>query len=578
MSFKENRRKTASGMEQADADANIQKAISLLHPFLVKLILSNPVTAKKMGKKKKDFSQCLRAIMDDWNIFYPTESKFTDFKKSFKRAFMVRNEVAHQSFDCDRYQHEMECLAMVATAIIKSDLAEIILKLIEIKVDNEKEEETFTKEKKDKLSAISFKKNEWVSLKQEGNKFYKEERWREAMNCYTQAIHLNQEEAALYSNRALCELRLSKFDLAREDIEDAIQLDPTNVKYFRVLSEVLLQIKMHRESLAACLKGLAIDPRDGVLLLRERDCRALIESDETDKNPAFGRSFFKASGREEMHDKFIEMTNRYSSLHRTSEDIEECPNLDKLLEGQKLSTSIAKAHQYEYGKFSTTQDSQEKALKIFEAAAKKGSAEGLYNVARFYSEGKGGLSRDFQKSVEMCRKAASQKAFTRFKGTIMPNVGVAAAEALLGNCYRDGRGVDKCSTEAFKWYLKAARHDCPTAQNNLGVALLDGDGCKVSETSARSWFQKAAEHGLAEAQNNYAFMLEEGRGGPMDVKKAAELLQLSADQGNTGSLERLQKLSRSGALGSSIMERTKENLVEASKTIQMLICLLESCF
>jgi len=113
--------------------------------------------------------------------------------------------------------------------------------------------------------------------------------------------------------------------------------------------------------------------------------------------------------------------------------------------------------------------------------------------------------------------------------------------------------------------LKAAKHDCPTAQNNLGLALLYGDGCKMDEASARSWFQLASEHGLSEAQNNYAMMLEEGRGGPIDVKKAAEMLQLSADQGNVGALERLQKLSRSGALGSSIMERTKEKLKITAK-------------
>jgi len=135
------------------------------------------------------------------------------------------------------------------------------------------------------------------------------------------------------------------------------------------------------------------------------------------------------------------------------------------------------------------------------------------------------------------------------------------------NCYRDGRGVDKCSTEAFKWFLKAARHDCPAAQNSIGLALLNGDGCRKNETSARSWFQKAVEQDIAVAQHNYAIMLEEGRGGPINAKKAAELLQLSADQGIPGSLERLQKLSRSGALGGSSMEKNKENLKKtASKS------------
>jgi len=323
-------------------------------------------------------------------------------------------------------------------------------------------------------------------------------------------------------------------------------------------------MEMYKESLEACLQGLGINPRDEVLVIRERDCRALIASNIMDMNPVHGKSALEAS-LEEKCDKLLKMINHYKGLHLTSEDIEDYHNLDKFMEFLNICTSIAEAHQYEHGIMSATQGSLTKAFDIFEAAAKKGSAEGLYNVATFYSEGKAGLPRDFYKAVELGRKAASQKAFIRFKEKLFPNVGVAEAECFLGDCYRDGRGVDQCRTEAFKWYLKASRHDSPHAQNNLGLFLLNGVGCKMNETSARSWFQKAAEHGLSEAQYNYAMVLEEGRGGPINTIKAGELLRLSADQGGVGALERLQKLSRSGALGTSAMEQTKENLRKLAK-------------
>ena len=77
-------------MEQADADANLQKAISRIHPFLVNLILSNPITKKKLGNKRKDFSQSLQAIIEDWNILYPTKSEFYHSRKYFSRAKKVR--------------------------------------------------------------------------------------------------------------------------------------------------------------------------------------------------------------------------------------------------------------------------------------------------------------------------------------------------------------------------------------------------------------------------------------------------------------------------------------------------------
>jgi len=210
-----------AGMEQAEADANIQYAISLLRPFLVKLLLSNPITKKKLGNHKKDFSQSLQAIIEDWKLFYPAESKFALFQKYFSRAKQVRHLVAHQSFDRNLYQHYMESLASVASAIGQPNLNRIILNLVK---DGEKENQE-EKNQVNKPSESTLIHTEWALLKEEGHQFYKEERWDEAMNCYTRAIHLNQQEAVLYSNRALCELRLSKLDLAREDIEDAIQLD-----------------------------------------------------------------------------------------------------------------------------------------------------------------------------------------------------------------------------------------------------------------------------------------------------------------------------------------------------------------
>jgi len=248
------------------------------------------------------------------------------------------------------------------------------------------------------------------------------------------------------------------------------------------------------------------------------------------------------------------------NLELTSEDIEDCPNLDKWMKRAQISQSVADALHLEHGTSSSKKNQEEKAFKMFESAAKKGSAQGLFNMALFYTHGKGGLPRDFPKAVELCRKAASQKAFIRFQEMVMPNEGVSQSESFLAICYRDGRGVDKCSTKAFAWNLTAARHGDPTAQNNLGMALLNGEGCRKNESSARSWFQKAAEQGNSLGQYNYAMVLDKGLGGPIDSKKAGELLKLSADQGNVGAKRMLQHLSMSGALGGSTMKKTKENL------------------
>lgn len=79
----------------------------------------------------------------------------------------------------------------------------------------------------------------------------------------------------LYSNRALCELQLKKYELAREDAEDAIALDSNNIKYHRTLSTALYHLELWDECLTVCENGLKYCARDEVLLKRQRDCIAL---------------------------------------------------------------------------------------------------------------------------------------------------------------------------------------------------------------------------------------------------------------------------------------------------------------
>jgi tetratricopeptide (TPR) repeat protein len=69
-----------------------------------------------------------------------------------------------------------------------------------------------------------------------GEKYLKRELYTEAMGCFTLALrqaHVLGTElaAALYHKRALAELQLDKFELAREDAEDAVDLQPAQSKY-----------------------------------------------------------------------------------------------------------------------------------------------------------------------------------------------------------------------------------------------------------------------------------------------------------------------------------------------------------
>jgi len=64
-------------------------------------------------------------------------------------------------------------------------------------------------------------------------------------------------------------------------------------------------------------------------------------------------------------------------------------------------------------------------------------------------------------------------------------------------------------TEAFDWYLQAARQDHIRAQLIVAEAYLAGRDCPLSQTEACRWLERAAELGADEARERLASLLPE---------------------------------------------------------------------
>ncbi|XP_062321171.1 sperm-associated antigen 1 [Osmerus eperlanus] len=70
------------------------------------------------------------------------------------------------------------------------------------------------------------------TLKQEGNEFVKRGQFPEALGKYSECLKLKPDECAIYTNRALCYLKVERFAEAKQDCDSAIRLEPTNKKAF----------------------------------------------------------------------------------------------------------------------------------------------------------------------------------------------------------------------------------------------------------------------------------------------------------------------------------------------------------
>ena len=70
--------------------------------------------------------------------------------------------------------------------------------------------------------------------------------------------------------------------------------------------------------------------------------------------------------------------------------------------------------------------------------------------------------------------------------------------ALLGWCYKCGKGVEKDDAQAYEWYRKSAEAGDAVGMGFLGLCYEHGTGVEKDEAQAQYWKQRAIEAGWEE--------------------------------------------------------------------------------
>lgn len=79
-------------------------------------------------------------------------------------------------------------------------------------------------------------------LKEQGNRLYSLRKYEDAINCYSKAIIKNPDVAHYFTNRALCYLKLIKWENACTDCRRALDIDPNIVKGHFFLGQALFEM------------------------------------------------------------------------------------------------------------------------------------------------------------------------------------------------------------------------------------------------------------------------------------------------------------------------------------------------
>ncbi|KAK0146387.1 Sperm-associated antigen 1A [Merluccius polli] len=76
------------------------------------------------------------------------------------------------------------------------------------------------------------KEARFTAVKHEGNDLVKRGRFQDALEKYSDCLSMKPDDCSVYTNRAICFLKLNRYAEAKEDCDSALRLEPTNKKAF----------------------------------------------------------------------------------------------------------------------------------------------------------------------------------------------------------------------------------------------------------------------------------------------------------------------------------------------------------
>uniref|UniRef100_H3D704 Sperm associated antigen 1 n=1 Tax=Tetraodon nigroviridis TaxID=99883 RepID=H3D704_TETNG len=169
------------------------------------------------------------------------------------------------------------------------------------------------------------------SLKQEGNDFVKKGQYQDALGKYTDCLTLKPGECAIYTNRALCFLKLERFADAKQDCDAALKLEPNNKKAFYRRALAHKGLKDYLACSSDLQEVLQLDPNVQEAEKELEEVTALLRESLARASPAKARKSVPIA---EVED---------------DEETPSVPNSDSSCKEDELSVNLHPRNAYEFG-------------------------------------------------------------------------------------------------------------------------------------------------------------------------------------------------------------------------------------
>jgi len=119
--------------------------------------------------------------------------------------------------------------------------------------------------------------------KQDGNKYFVQKEYADAIEHYTKAISVNPKEPTFYSNRSACYHNLTQYSSALEDALSAKHLKPDWSKAYYRIAVVQLSMEEYEEAACSAWDGLQRDSKNAELKALLQKCVKMGKKDHLEK-------------------------------------------------------------------------------------------------------------------------------------------------------------------------------------------------------------------------------------------------------------------------------------------------------
>lgn len=185
----------------------------------------------------------------------------------------------------------------------------------------------------------TFQDSEWLTIHNQGDKYFKQEKWEEAIASYKQAIELNPDYVWSYCNisRALAKLQL--FDELQQYCVLAIEMNSNHPEIYGYIGDIFAEQKQWEQAVHYYQQAISID-QSSVPLSVFQNYNQVLEAKKHQKLGLLARKKKPKSKLDDIHSLIAKEPGNSSLYTAMADDLVELGEVNKAIIFYKLAMQI----------------------------------------------------------------------------------------------------------------------------------------------------------------------------------------------------------------------------------------------